>query len=63
MTITYLEAIRDYWLAHTELVRAVGDTLAPASANEDNSIDINELLQQSGGKGGADLHHHHGGAL
>ncbi len=46
----YLEVVRDYWLARTELARAVGNTL-PGSGNIGNErLDVEKLIQpQSGG--------------
>jgi len=35
----YLEAVRDYWLARTDLARAVGTTL-PSSAQSATEADV-----------------------
>ena len=47
----YLEAVRDYWLARTELARAVGNTL-PSSANIGSKrLDVDEYVRpKAGGK-------------
>ena len=45
----YLEAVRDYWLARTELTRAVGNSL-PSSGNIGKErLDVEELIQPQGG--------------
>jgi len=47
----YLETVRDYWLARTELARAVGNTL-PSSANIGSKhLDVDEYVRpKTGGK-------------
>jgi len=42
---TYLEAVRDYWLARTELRLAVGNALPGDQPNSNTNINTDELLQ------------------
>jgi cobalt-zinc-cadmium efflux system outer membrane protein len=54
----YLEAVRDYWLARTELAMAVGSTLPSSQASTYLPIKTSELLQANPDLG---THSGHGG--
>ena len=54
----YLEAIRDYWLAHGELVRAVGGHL-PGGDADTGTVSADDLLATPDATS-HDHHHHHG---
>lgn len=41
----YLEAVRDYWLARTELARAVGATLPSSAQPVDDTLDVEVFTQ------------------
>ncbi len=58
----YLEAIRDYWLAHAELSRAVGGHLPgdPAATDASDTVSAQSLLAVPGADGHDHHHHHHG---
>ena len=51
----YIEAVRDYWLAHAALERAIGGAL-PLPPPQDFSPPAAEIIEPSGG----DAHAHHG---
>lgn len=40
----YLEVVRDYWLARTELARAVGNTLPSSAQVSEEHLDVEEYL-------------------
>ncbi|MDB5972164.1 MAG: hypothetical protein JWQ90_4614 [Hydrocarboniphaga sp.] len=56
----YLEAVRDYWLARTELTRAVGQRLPSSDQAVNATLDPKELTKPKGGGMG---HMHHGGSM
>lgn len=45
----YIEAVRDYWTARTELARAVGRNLPSAQQPADPTLDPTDLLKPKGG--------------
>jgi len=45
----YIEAVRDYWSARTELARAVGRNLPSAQQAADPTLDATDLLKPKGG--------------
>lgn len=45
----YLEVVRDYWLARTELTRAVGNTLPGDASIGKERLDVEKLIQPQGG--------------
>lgn len=57
----YLEAIRDYWLAHAELARAVGGQLPADDSSSDatDGISARSLLAVPDGSEHDHHHHHH----
>jgi outer membrane protein, heavy metal efflux system len=57
----YLEAIRDYWLAHAELAGAVGGRL-PGEAAGGWAPSIEQILSPPAGDDHDHHHHHHGHA-
>ena len=57
--VGYLEAIRDYWLADTQLMHAVGDSLAYSLPTDANAIDIKDLLETNSSSNTHNEHAHH----
>ncbi len=51
----YLEVVRDYWLARTELTRAIGNTLPGSQNIGKERLDVEKLIQPK--KGGAHAQH------
>ena len=45
----YLEVVRDYWLARSELTRAVGNTLPSTASIGKERLDVEKLIQPQGG--------------
>lgn len=44
----YLEVVRDYWLARSELTRAVGNTLPSTASIGKERLDVEKLIQPQG---------------
>lgn len=57
----YLESIRDYWIARSELSRAVGRDLPIHGQKESSSLSVDKFLQPKGG--GADHSQHSMGGM
>lgn len=55
----YLEAVRDYWLARVELMRAVGRSLPSDASIRERTPDLQQILSPPDG-GGHDPHGHGG---
>nr|ART35509.1 A393 [uncultured bacterium] len=58
----YIEAVRDYWAARTELARAVGRELPSTQQPASPSLDATEILRPKGG-GGMDHSKHSMGGM
>lgn len=58
----YLEALRDYWVARSELERAVGACLPSAANQTAHDVSTQELLKPESAVGGMQ-HMHHGGSM
>jgi cobalt-zinc-cadmium efflux system outer membrane protein len=62
----YLEAVRDYWLARVDLMRAVGARLPGDSASTESTVGPEEILHPPPDPGMQHMHHathdQHGGA-
>jgi len=57
----YLEAIRDYWIARTQLMRAVGQRLpSDAGAVPASAPAVRDIVQPAGEQATHDHHDHHG---
>jgi outer membrane protein, heavy metal efflux system len=54
----YLEAIRDYWIAHSELERAIGGRL-PRSGELELTPRAEDIVAPPSPEGAHDHHHHH----
>jgi len=58
---SYLEAVRDYWLARVDLTRAVGQRLPSDSAITSGTPSVQEIVKPGSAIEQADTHQHHSG--
>ena len=58
----YLEAIRDYWIARSELAHAVGGPLPGDDADASDGPAASDVLERGDDEAGGHHHHHHGAA-
>ena len=58
---SYFEALRDYWLARTELARAVGTTLPSDELISEQRIDVEAFIAPDNKATGHQHHHHYSG--
>ena len=57
--VGYIESISGYWIAHTNLMHAVGDSLAVATSEEEQKFNFNDLLTTNSDAAKNNAHAHH----